>query len=61
MKFTTIDQDNDNVSFNCAVVRGGSWWYYGCTVCDLTSSGKFTPFWLGIKPVAKSVMMIRKT
>ncbi|CAC5389567.1 Fibrinogen-like protein A,Angiopoietin-related protein 1,Ficolin-3,Ficolin-2,Ryncolin-1,Tenascin-R,Fibrinogen-likeprotein 1,Ficolin-1,Fibrinogen C domain-containing protein 1-A,Tenascin-N,Ryncolin-3,Fibroleukin,Fibrinogen C domain-containing protein 1,Ryncolin-2,Techylectin-5B,Microfibril-associated glycoprotein 4,Fibrinogen alpha chain,Ficolin-1-A,Tenascin,Fibrinogen C domain-containing protein 1-B [Mytilus coruscus] len=61
MKFTTLDQDNDTYSGNCALLRGGSWWYYSCTACDLTKSGKHKPFWGGISPVAKSIMMIRKT
>ncbi|CAC5389569.1 Tenascin,Fibrinogen-like protein A,Angiopoietin-4,Ryncolin-2,Fibrinogen C domain-containing protein 1-A,Techylectin-5B,Microfibril-associated glycoprotein 4,Tenascin-N,Ficolin-2,Ryncolin-1,Tenascin-R,Ryncolin-3,Ficolin-1,Fibrinogen C domain-containing protein 1-B,Fibrinogen C domain-containing protein 1 [Mytilus coruscus] len=61
MKFTTLDQDNDTHGKNCALLRGGSWWYYACTGCDLTSSGNFKPFWGSINPAAQSVMMIRKT
>lgn len=62
MKFTTVDQDNDIYSIkNCAIARGGSWWYYACIACDLTRSGKHKPEWLAVSPVVKSVMMIRQT
>ncbi|VDI32736.1 Hypothetical predicted protein, partial [Mytilus galloprovincialis] len=38
MKFTTVDQDNDTYKTNCAVVHGGSWWYYACYSCDLNTT-----------------------
>ena len=39
MNFTTMDQDNDESStVNCAVARGGGWWfnecYWACLTCD---------------------------
>ena len=39
MKFTTYDQDNDLQEYgNCAVYRGGGWWfnrcYWVCFTCD---------------------------
>ncbi|VDI40923.1 Hypothetical predicted protein [Mytilus galloprovincialis] len=63
MKFTTVtvDQDNDTYHKNCAIERGGSWWYYACTACDLTRSGIHKPRWGSVGTVVKSVMMIRQT
>lgn len=63
MKFTTVtvDQDNDTYRKNCAIERGGSWWYYACTACDLTRSGIHKPRWGSVGTVVKSVMMIRQT
>ncbi|VDI79641.1 Hypothetical predicted protein [Mytilus galloprovincialis] len=57
MQFTTIDQDNDTYSKNCAVLCKGSWWYYRCSTCDLTRTD-VKPAWNGV--VSKPVMMIRK-
>ena len=36
MKFTTYDQDNDFFSGNCAIARGGGWWYNECMWACLT-------------------------
>ncbi|XP_063436503.1 uncharacterized protein LOC134717934 [Mytilus trossulus] len=35
--FTTKDQDNDNIDYNCAVYEGGNggWWYSSCVIDNL--------------------------
>ena len=42
MRFTTIDQDNDEGITNCAASRGGGWWYnncyYACLTCNSASN-----------------------
>lgn len=57
MKFTTVDQDNDTYSKNCALTQTGSWWYYHCASCDLSRTNN-NPHWYG--SVSKPVMMFRK-
>ena len=36
MKFSTIDVDNDESTDNCAAMRSGGWWYWGCYVFFLS-------------------------
>ena len=34
--FTTLDSDNDDKDGdNCALIRGGGWWYGRCSASDL--------------------------
>ncbi|GFR25718.1 techylectin-5A [Trichonephila clavata] len=35
MKFTTIDQKNDNFEINCAVAFKGAWWHNDCHDANL--------------------------
>jgi len=36
MKFSSCDQDNDQVSyFNCAIREGGGWWHRFCNYIHL--------------------------
>ena len=35
MKFTTLDNDNDKSSGNCAVVLNDGWWYNNCNYIDI--------------------------
>ena len=61
MKFTTIDHDNDeHTADNCAVARGGGWWYkkcyYACLTCNSEKNGWWT---LSLHYVVNSRMMIK--
>jgi len=60
MKFTTIDQDNDEGASNCAPNRGGGWWYnaccYACLTCISERNGWKT---YDEKYVVNSRMMIK--
>ncbi|XP_060075033.1 angiopoietin-related protein 7-like [Ylistrum balloti] len=41
-QFSTFDRDNDkDADYNCAVGRGGSWWYRQCTRANL--NGMYKP------------------
>ena len=37
MKFSTIDNDNDNFGPNCAAVYKSGWWYHGCVYVNINS------------------------
>ncbi|KAM5146508.1 ficolin-1-like [Mantella aurantiaca] len=41
MKFSTMDQDNDQDSRHCAQVFKGGWWYYQCHYANL--NGQYLP------------------
>jgi len=38
MKFTTLDSDNDVAGTNCAVERGGGFWWKKCGPAHITAS-----------------------
>jgi len=60
MKFTTIDQDNDDYYENCAFDRGGGWWYNNCYWACLTCIPNH--YWwdsMGDGYVVNSRMMIK--
>ena len=38
MKFTTVDADNDEAGVNCAINRGGGFWYKACGYVQVTGS-----------------------
>ncbi|XP_058126785.1 fibrinogen-like protein A [Anopheles ziemanni] len=69
MKFSTKDRDNDASSTNCAVERGGAWWYESCTDSNLNGKymnqdNSYSMFWsegfTNTQGWAYSRMMIRK-
>jgi len=59
MKFTTHDQDNDELgTWNCAADRGGGWWYRSCFwACITCKQSKYE--WATMGYVANSRMMIK--
>ena len=61
MKFTTNDQDNDERNDqNCAVARGGGWWYNSCYLGCLTCNSQRNGWWsLPQGYVVNSRMMIK--
>jgi len=56
--FSTFDQDNDAFHLNCALIRGGGWWYrccfWACVTCKET---KYE--WATLGYAAESRMMIK--
>ncbi|ESP02958.1 hypothetical protein LOTGIDRAFT_111080, partial [Lottia gigantea] len=34
MAFSAFDQDNDNSTSNCAMIRGSGWWFNDCGPCN---------------------------
>ncbi|XP_039254814.2 microfibril-associated glycoprotein 4-like [Styela clava] len=53
MKFTTVDQDNDNAGGNCANSwNSGGWWFNACHIANLNgkyvSGGQTSRAWEGI-------------
>ena len=41
MMFSTYDRDNDLASYNCAVNRGGGFWYRACALCSVNGARRF--------------------
>lgn len=37
MKFTTMNNDNDRASYNCAYRRHGGWWYNDCFTANMNA------------------------
>jgi hypothetical protein len=68
-KFSTLDQDNDLSSDNCAVINHGAWWYINCTRSNLNGDygvpgvyGRRYNFWYKWKksePLKTTTMMVR--
>ena len=44
MKFSTLDNDNDNIGGNCATSIKSGWWYNGCHYININ---KQPPYVLG--------------
>jgi len=61
MKFTTIDQDNDESVDNCAAFAGGGWWFHNCVWACLTcDSGSFDWWSMGNEGYAANGRMMIK-
>jgi len=45
MKFTSLNIDLDTGANNCAVTRGGGWWYNNCGLFVATN---VNPSWYGL-------------
>jgi len=60
MKFSTIDQDNDEGDSSCAPARGGGWWFnnclWSCLTCYEANAEWYT---LSMRVVDNSRMMIK--
>ncbi|KAK8745915.1 hypothetical protein OTU49_000116 [Cherax quadricarinatus] len=63
--FSTKDQDYDSATGNCAVTKGGGWWYYNCLYNNPTSpynSGlSFTCYPKRVIKLSKLQVKIRPT
>ena len=58
MEFTTNDQDNDLIYYNCAEYTGGGWWFCRCHFACLTCmESKFE--WGTMGKLVNSRMMIK--
>jgi len=55
MKFSTLDNDNDNNKGNCAVYWKSGWWYNNCTNINLNKQ----PPYIGNRSVLYTDMKIR--
>ncbi|VDI74085.1 Hypothetical predicted protein [Mytilus galloprovincialis] len=67
MMFSTMDNDNDRYSKNCATEFNGSWWYNMCCRSNLNGQFKVAGIkgiswytWRGYGSIKTSTMMIRK-
>ncbi|GFS21324.1 tenascin-R [Elysia marginata] len=66
-KFTTIDEDNDSSSYNCATREGGGWWFGSCDHSNLNGNwavkGELGMEWYrltGINSASYTEMKIRR-
>ncbi|ELU16204.1 hypothetical protein CAPTEDRAFT_193954, partial [Capitella teleta] len=51
MRFSTVDQDNDRSSGDCASARKGAWWHVDCTYANLNGlylRGSYSGDWRGV-------------
>ncbi|XP_076088590.1 microfibril-associated glycoprotein 4-like isoform X1 [Mytilus galloprovincialis] len=65
--FSTRDRDNDLGEKNCAIIKGGAWWYHSCSLANInglysekdSNRAVHWKLWRGKTGLKKTMMMIK--